>query len=629
MTNISLVSYLLAGSILFLMFYLFYPHFSYDKVLWILPVFAVVLFLYDTYNSEKEHWIQKHVRSPLVAAYLKKIPLFSLLLFALALVINVSILYETWLKNIGHPLFTIGGFLPYSDPQGYCAGAKRLIEFGRLDEWNSLRRPLPICFYAVLLKVTGQNLQLTIFITVVLVAISIYHAAKTIYFAFGTFAAFLMLLLLSSFFSFFNGTLLTEPVGLLFGNYAFVFLFTGVYTSKKGRYIFGLFLLALALSIRVGAFFILPLLVLYGAYHFRNKARLNYRHGLMGIIVILMVMIINSTMLTLVGSSGKGLRISNFSYTLYGMVKGGKGWTHVYNEHPELSSLPEAEQSRLAYEYAKAELKKNPIPFFATIGRVLLHSTLHLFSFTIPFNFVINKYSLLVPFIMVFIGLFVIKENKIRQLGLFLIVSLIGIVLSSPFLVDGGYRVYAATMPINCALVSVGTGILLELIKFKKDNKGFLLEHHDNHDGFHFHAALALLLILIVGPLFVKVISDRKLQNKIAAHCEDRVVFRAKNVAYIHIVGDNTTPSTLSEVKISAYNKNNPSVFLNNHVFKAVKKGDYLAGIFDLCTQKWFHIVFDNDIGIYSDGFLSAELVRLGGNGVHDLYQGKIVTHFE
>ena len=96
-------------------------------------------------------------------------------------------------------------------------------------------------------------------------------AAKSVYRIFGITAGYLMLILVSSYYLYWNGTTMTEPVGLLFGNFSFALLCNGFYEKKRFLVYSGIFFLAIGLSARSGAMFVLPFLILGIAFLFKEK----------------------------------------------------------------------------------------------------------------------------------------------------------------------------------------------------------------------------------------------------------------------------------------------------------------------------------------------------------------------
>jgi hypothetical protein len=90
--------------------------------------------------------------------------------------------------------------------------------------------------------------------------------------------------------------------------------------------------LTIALTARAGAFFILPIIVLWLGINYRNA--LGWRKPMVvGITVVVIGMMANLVMVKVVGSPG-GVPFSNYSYALYGLASGNKGWGQVMVDYP-------------------------------------------------------------------------------------------------------------------------------------------------------------------------------------------------------------------------------------------------------------------------------------------------------
>ncbi len=387
-------------------------------------------------------------------------------LFIFSITFNLSGLLEKWTSGTikAHTFNVVGALLPSVDANGVYTGAKCFIEYGELDSATS-RRPLNAVFYGILLKLTNQNLQLTLLITALLTSLALFFASKSIYRFFGLTAAYIMLLLTSHFYLPFNGTLLTEPVGLLIGCLAFVFLLEGFYFHKIKEVLYGLLLLGIALTARAGALLVLPALVVAIAYVFRKKYFLNFKVGGLACLMVLASLFISPTLLKFVGASEGYSYQGNFSYKLYALTIGGANWVKVLEEHPYITDKPMAERPAIIYDLAEKEFKKNPSLFFKAIFKYFFEVVSNPIAFFYPckrYLLYLESY-LYISFITFFLSFFLIKDKGFKHIFIFLLIAALAIVLSHPLLAEsGGYRVYAATIPINSALFAIGTGVFIQ-----------------------------------------------------------------------------------------------------------------------------------------------------------------------
>lgn len=368
-------------------------------------------------------------------------PLF---FFVLSLAAVHGALQHLWL-NPADDYFSMGGLVPYSDASGYLRGARALIEFGQIDIWAA-RRVLSVLHYAVLLFFTGQNLALTVWLVGMLCAIALALATHEILSRCGFAGAYLFWLFLFSLLEKSLGRVMTEPMGFLFGTLAFAFIVRGLDERDRKQALLGLLLLQLSQSARPGALLMLPLLAIFYLIHFREE-RLRFAAMIAGTTIFGFAL---TTFLQHALTNGAGQ--ASFAYTLYGVARGGIGWRGVFREHPELMQLADAARTEAVYHLATQAIRQSPARFVGTLFATLwtqLHS---------PFAFFYNlglpvAYELY--FLPAVLGLFALRPRL-----WFLVPCLAGILLSSPFLVDGGPRVFIATLFAPAALAAAGMGLV-------------------------------------------------------------------------------------------------------------------------------------------------------------------------
>jgi hypothetical protein len=232
--------------------------------------------------------------------------------------------------------FLLGGFFPQSDAISYYVDAQRLIHGFRMNGAGSTRPIYPV-FLAGLLLITNNNLQWTLIILSALNAFAVFLAAfeirKTLQ---SSLAAAVYLTLAYMFFRRFSGTVMTENLGFCLGNLALIFLIRGAFQNHLQKILFGIFLLTLGLNARAGAFLVLPVLVIWVGLFFRQPSR-KLISFLLPIAAILSGFIINSVVARLSNSPDAQV-FSNYSYTLYGLASGNKGWEQASIDHPTASA---------------------------------------------------------------------------------------------------------------------------------------------------------------------------------------------------------------------------------------------------------------------------------------------------
>ncbi len=477
----------------------------------------------------------------------------------LSVVLNVSVLFEVWsCGDIGNKFYIIGGLIPFSDALGYLNGARYLIEYGELLEL-SCYRPIASAFYAILLKITGQNLQLTLLLCTFLVGISVYYLSRTILKIFGFSTGLLSMLLLSYYFIGYNGTFMTEPVGFLFGNLAMALLLNGVFNKNFSVFLFGLFMVSFALSTRSGAMFLIPTLVLFSSLFFFKKSE-RWKSLLktfsISCISCIMALSVSPFLLNFIGSSDGYNFQGNFAFTLYGIVKGGKDWTQFRTDHPHLlRTLDKNEIYDKAYEISKNEFFKDPLPFFqsifSTIGSILINP----FKFFADFDLPLPYFLLLIIFIFTFIGLYTLRKKQHFRVLLFYLTCCFGILISAPFLILVGNRIYAATMAINCSVIALGLGVIIFLLK-DQFNKSVKDEKEPSNIVVNNNSLVLFTILLVsvnlIAPILIKYTAQhiRVVNEGNAEPCrENELTIRNVGGNYIEITEELSTFLPLANIE--------------------------------------------------------------------------------
>ncbi len=449
---------------------------------------AIALLIYPAYRLNG--WLGKLLSLSL-----------TLLLFGLPLKAAWSNGLTSWML--------IGGLLPWADASIYYLDAQRLLA-GYTLSTVSASRPLFPSFLATFLGLTAQNLPLTLALLVAITAFACFFAAREVQKTHGTVAGLLILTVLFFFYRRFSGTTLTENLGLTLGATAFAILWRGINQNQIYGIFLGGFLLTLALAARAGAFFVLPAFILWGTLAFRGKARISWTFLLGSTSAILLGLLLNS-LLFKVTSSPNDRTFSNAAYTLYGQVVGGKNWTQVFRDYPELNALPEAESSQRAYSLALEVFRRKPLGLVQGVFRAWQNyfdprgtpAGIGAFSFLGFASPIFHLFHLLG-----FGGWLIQRKDKINS---FLGWLTLGIWLSVPFLPpidDGEMRVYAATIPISAALATMGTVQLYNLITEQRKKQIYQLKSSSSSTILPSNGLFAFAIILggllFLGPLLLK-----------------------------------------------------------------------------------------------------------------------------
>ncbi len=253
------------------------------------------------------------------------------------LALRLSFLWTSGYSND----MVIGGLLPFRDAFDYYHGAK-FISVGQLISNNSngaTWRPLFPGFLSSMLFVFRQNFQWSLAVLVVLVGICYYLSAHLINRNLGSFAAAVYMSFLYFYIQPLIGTAYTEPLGLAFGCLGFVLLWTAAKKQNVPDLIFGLITFTVALSVRAGAFFILPALILWSGWAFRGDQRFSFKYaGISAVALLITFLAINTVYDRLVVEPG-GVPFGNFAATLYGQVVGGAGYNWAFRVLPSRTRI--------------------------------------------------------------------------------------------------------------------------------------------------------------------------------------------------------------------------------------------------------------------------------------------------
>lgn len=381
-----------------------------------------------------------------------------------------------WHSGASEP-FIIGGLLPFSDAASYYSDALRVVEGYRFSAFSA-RRPLFPALLTVLLTVTGQNLVVSLGILGALIASACYLAAREMKRSFGSLSAGVFLFVLYLFYRRVAGTTMTENLGLPLGVAAFVILWGAARKKNLIHTATGLLLLTLALNARAGTFFVLPALVLWSAFALKKDRKFSLTAFGVNLLAVALGFALNMLVFNLIADPG-GMVFSNFSYTLYGVVAGGKGWMQILIDHPELAQLDDVSRSAQTYALVFDAWKAHPF-------NIIIGAIKNWFDYLMPkgagaFGFIrgeeiiswVNYTFRILLSLLAAGGLtFTWKNRKAEPSGMMLWAAA-GIFLSVPFVPPNDsnqMRVYAATIPflIGFCIIGLSGGIDLAM-KRKQD----------------------------------------------------------------------------------------------------------------------------------------------------------------
>jgi hypothetical protein len=503
-------------------------------------------------------------------------------------------------QHFGIHYNAIGGLLPFSDASGYYYDARRLLD-GHPLGWSA-RRPLFVGLLSTLLALTGGNLQLSLAAFVAVNAVACFLLAGELRASHGPAAAAVATIVLFLFYRIEGGagTALTENLGFAMGTVAFAVLWRGFRETDARRVCIGVGLLTVALMARAGAFFVLPALVLAGAWAFRGDRRwLRVGLGASAAVVVAAGLTVGVGRV-LADPAGAQTAFSNFSYSLYGLVVGGKGWGQVVRDHPGAREGPEI------YALAFQAFRAHPMGLVA--GSVKMwgmyfqpSEPYHAFAFVHDATY--SRQFQIFCYLSSALGLGLALRRHRQPWSALLLAATLGLLGSIPFVppIDAGLRAYAATAPILAILVGVGAAAALQWVRHLGGAAGVPGPASTDVAASEGPAwsgeivGLALAAVVFAGPLWV-FYTSRPPRVEDAA-CPNGTVsahVRVSEGSILRIVGDvpdvDDTRIVVPEIRERDVRQTAGMVELRNDVNRFTA-GHTMANVYDLKTGRFVWLV--------------------------------------
>ena len=401
----------------------------------------------------------------------------------------------------------ISGFIPIRDASEYYVDALRLLG-GQNISIFSARRPLFTGLLAVFLRLTDRNLMLSLGVFAAINGLTCYLAAKEIRRIYGPATGVLVFTLLLLFYRLHSGSTMTEQVGISAGVLGFTLLWQGIINQRIPLILASLFTITIALNARAGAFFILPILLMWVVRVYRIKEHLfSKKFLLIGSGLIISGFLINLIMVRLLGSLNS-VPFANFAHSLYGLAAGGKSWAYIYNVHPEVFVLEEPMRSNTIYQLAFNLIRNDPK--LIVQGVFICYQKFFTSPYYGAFSYVIGeniRLSIVVQITLFILSAFGILKWALKRDDLIMsmvMAGILGILVSVPFAPPGDaskLRPYAASIGFLAILPSLGLHWILEKFRFKIMIKPEAIVQNSNltimFNGIYIAA-------MIIGPLIVK-----------------------------------------------------------------------------------------------------------------------------
>lgn len=419
--------------------------------------------------------------------------------FALTLTLllfSTTLIYKWQISMYDSQFF--GGLLPWSDASAYFTNAQLLLQGSDLNSFGA-RRPLFSGILSGLLLITGNRLKVSIAILVAINGISAFLAAREIQKTHNTFSASFFIMIYYWYYAPYSGSVMSENLGLSLGALSLAILLK--WTRNQPNLLLlgsGLFTLTTALNARAGAFFILPAILLWAGLSAQKKS-LDLRAIAIGSAAIVLAITINMGLTKLL-SSPDNLPFSNYSYTIYGIASGYKGWNQASFDHPGASP-------KEIYSFTFEKIKSSPILFVKSVGisyQDFFTPTNGAFSFLRLVHDQRNRgnnFLWLLTILALFSALIWRKEKSYSLM----LASFIGIFASAGLLPpcdSDSMRAYAATIPFTIYIVSTTMAIPRKIFSHQTEIE--IAPDADYHSYLLLPFTCALIISSTLVPFIVK-----------------------------------------------------------------------------------------------------------------------------
>lgn len=343
--------------------------------------------------------------------------------------------------------YIVGGVLQTSDSMLYYIDALNFLEGGNVSVY-SVDKPFISSLVSGLLALTHYNWINVLILITVFVALSVYLAVRELQRTHGPLAGSVFLVFLFLFIRRYSGTAMSENPGFCFGLLGFILLWRFVLpvnSDDRARLhwlVLGIGTTTLALLTRLGALFILPLLIIWGfvivSYKpgTEKKWTSNIWKNLLWLICPVILIFICYRIVALSIAGPDAVVSSQFPIQLYSLVNGGQYWGALMADHPELSALTGNAFSMRALQVCLEAFLNNPLGIvsgvFVNLNTYFFDIGRGEYSYIDGSNDFINAVFRSVSFILAGLGilsLFFPRQQKIRS---FLLVCVVGLLISVP-----------------------------------------------------------------------------------------------------------------------------------------------------------------------------------------------------
>jgi hypothetical protein len=428
----------------------------------------------------------------------------------------------------------IAGILPRRDAFSFFTGSLALLEKGYLVSY-ARRRPLFGGFFAFFLWLAGGNLQIALAATVYISAVVTYFSVIEVNKTLNPPSAVIFFIPQFLYIRRFIGNVLSENLSYILGMAAFTFILIALRKKReqqKGSIhfaYFAVFLFALAQVARPGAVATLPLLIIFVGWLWKRKQQSSWKIMAITSLCVIAGLFVNNFLFTQI-TPGRSSQLENVGYGIYGVAVGGKSWSQIFIDHPEINTLESGIREKKIIEIIILEILNHPENFikgmmvqFSAIFSLKPINTYNVYSCMLTNNEFMNYALIYSYFLLSIIGISSCIYKRKNPFFVFVLVLLVGFLFSLP--VSPAYqtqymRYYAASTSLLGILPAVGFSLIFQ-VAANKLNLSKYIQQSDHYEISSLNIVFSILLtaIALVGPLLVKAFAPKR--DMISHGCQD------------------------------------------------------------------------------------------------------------
>ena len=402
--------------------------------------------------------------------------------------------------------FAAASFYQISDAKGYWFCSNALADTrtfgGPLESEWCQRRAIYPTFLSGISLLGGRNIFGTLLVQALIVSVAIFLFLRKISPYVGAVGAAVCAAVLFRFATdhAFPATM-TENAGIIFGCVGFGLLLKASEDRLLLWMVAGMVIVSVALNARAGAFFVFPCLILWAGFMAHVFHRRVWQWVIASSLAILVGFALQVALVLAVGGN-PGQSHGNFAYTLYGLSVGGKGWSQVLKDHPDISKLSDSAASQAIYALAWDNVISQPTLFLEGLSKnisVFLSSGIYDYS-------ILGRWAVFIQILwwLAWIPMLLNCKKPIYSLTA---LSSLGVVLSVSFLrMDGEERIFAATVPVEA--LQLGVGVFFTGRVLRHGIQAFFLSNEEQqaHKGGHItlmQSYMEPVVLLLLLPILV------------------------------------------------------------------------------------------------------------------------------